>query len=277
MSTYEGVQHEADGHERHRRERPLPRRGVRSGGLPGQQRQGGQGENAVDARGARQRARGRAEPPPFRPKSVEGGHREEQEQRLGIDDAVEERERKRAGEDHRPFGSRARQVGAAEAVEHHHREDVRHPRDDDAGEIQILPAAAERQAHVSHHERVHREEGQVTAPALDELVAVPRNAKVPARVVPGEGVPQQVRAVEHGELLPLCQRKHDVHDERQEGREHPDRDRERHDAERGAPGRAHGAAGTPRSQPYGGLTDSRTRKALDFSHRTRVIVARLRP
>ena len=215
---------------------------------------------------AGQRAGHRAEPPPLRPEPVERGDGEQQEQRLGIDHAVEEREGKHAGEDHRALGRRARQVRAAEAVEHHHREHVRHPRDDDAGKIQILTASAERQAHVPHEQRIHGEEGQVAPPALHELVAVARDPEVPARVVARKGVPEQVRAVEHGELLLLGEGKDHVDDEGHEGREHPHPQGERNDAERRAEGGAAHEVPPCRAQRCGGAQQRRRRPAVVVRH-----------
>jgi hypothetical protein len=81
-----------------------------------------------------------------------------------------------------PRAALGRQVeGARRCSRHRHTE--RHPRDDDAGEVEVRLVAAEEQPAGAHQQRIQREERQVAAAALDEGIALRRDAEMPSQVV----------------------------------------------------------------------------------------------
>ncbi len=205
--------------------RPLTRGGVAVGGSPRQPHERRQRHHAVDPCCRHQRAGSGAQPPPPGAQAVDRGRQAEQEQRFGIDDAEEEGEREDEGQEGRVPGTIGRQVEARRGVDQAGGGHRRHPRHDDAGEVEVGLRAAEQPADDAHQPRVGGEERQVVASAFHPLIAAGGDAVVPARVVAGEGIPEVVRGAEHRELLALIEREGHVDEERDQRR----RDTQRHD------------------------------------------------
>ena len=97
-----------------------------------------------------QRAGRGAEPPAARAQAVDGRRQPEQEQPLGVDDAEEEREREHEGQQRRVPGALRRQIETRGGVDEPGRRHRRHPRHDDAGEVEVGLRAAEQPADAAH-------------------------------------------------------------------------------------------------------------------------------
>ena len=183
------------------------------------------GDGAADA----------AERPAPGPEAVEGEQREQQERALGVDRAEEERERKDRRQQHGALGAPPRQVERGETVQHDHRQRERHPRHDDAAEVDVAGRAAEQPADVAHQQRIDRRERDVAAPAGDRVgrvVALARDVEIPAGVVARERVPERARRCPTRRLIRqmVIERKRKARAEREERRHEPESDRCERDA-----------------------------------------------